>query len=235
MTIQTMRDFGIGEGQLFVGGRWVNSASAERREIAKPEGRDRRRRRRLRQRSKTPTARSPRRARPSRPGPPDADGARRDFFANWRTDRRERGALAQTSHRRRRQAHRRIAHRRPISHALLLRYAADSARRLQGEILPGEGRDGTDLDSARALRVVAGITAWNFPAALFARKVGPALVTGNTIVVKPHELTPLTTLMLGELSRSRRHSRGRPQRRRWRRPNASARISCRTRTPTSSR
>ena len=49
--------------------------------------------------------------------------------------------------------------------------------------------------------VVAGITAWNFPAALFARKVGPALVTGNTIVVKPHELTPLTTLVLGELSR----------------------------------
>jgi lactaldehyde dehydrogenase/glycolaldehyde dehydrogenase len=49
--------------------------------------------------------------------------------------------------------------------------------------------------------VVAGITAWNFPAALFARKVGPSLVTGNTVVIKPHELTPLTTLVLGELCR----------------------------------
>ena len=36
---------------------------------------------------------------------------------------------------------------------------------------------------------------------LFARKVGPALVTGNTIVVKPHKLMPLATLMLVELSR----------------------------------
>ena len=37
MTIQTMRDFGIGEGQIYVGGRWVNSASRERREIANPK------------------------------------------------------------------------------------------------------------------------------------------------------------------------------------------------------
>jgi hypothetical protein len=34
MTIQTMRDFGIGEGQIYVGGHWVDSASRERREIA---------------------------------------------------------------------------------------------------------------------------------------------------------------------------------------------------------
>src|ERR1700691_2900577 len=37
MTIQTMRDFGIGEGQLYIGGRWVDSASKERREIANPK------------------------------------------------------------------------------------------------------------------------------------------------------------------------------------------------------
>src|ERR1700760_2144512 len=37
MTIQTMRDFGIGEGQLYIGGRWVDSASAERREIENPK------------------------------------------------------------------------------------------------------------------------------------------------------------------------------------------------------
>jgi lactaldehyde dehydrogenase / glycolaldehyde dehydrogenase len=85
--------------------------------------------------------------------------------------------------------------------ALLLRYAAESARRLQGEILLGEGRDEQIWIQRVPYGVVAGITAWNFPAALFARKVGPALVTGNTIVVKPHELTSLTTLVLGKLSR----------------------------------
>ena len=85
--------------------------------------------------------------------------------------------------------------------ALLLSYAADSARRLQGEILPGEGPSEQIRIQRAPFGVVAGITAWNFPAALFARKVGPALVTGNTIVVKPHELTPLATLMLAELSR----------------------------------
>ena len=75
--------------------------------------------------------------------------------------------------------------------ALLLRHAAESARRLEGEILPGENRDEQIWIHRVPYEVVAGVTAWNFPAALFARKVGPALVTGNTIVVKPHELTPL--------------------------------------------
>ena len=37
MTIQTMRDFGIGEGQLYIGGRWVDSASRDRREIENPK------------------------------------------------------------------------------------------------------------------------------------------------------------------------------------------------------
>src|SRR4029077_4456175 len=37
MTIQTMRDFGIGEGQLYIGGRWVDSASRERREVENPK------------------------------------------------------------------------------------------------------------------------------------------------------------------------------------------------------
>ncbi len=67
--------------------------------------------------------------------------------------------------------------------------------------MPGEGPSEQIWIQRAPFGVVAGITAWNFPAALFARKVGPALVTGNTIVVKPHELTPLTTLMLAELSR----------------------------------
>ena len=49
------------------------------------------------------------------------------------------------------------------------------------------------------LGVVAAITPWNFPVILVANKLGPALVTGNTMVIKPAPTTPLTTLMLGEL------------------------------------
>lgn len=49
------------------------------------------------------------------------------------------------------------------------------------------------------LGVVAGIVPWNFPVVLAAKKIGPALLTGNTIVVKPSPYTPLTTLRIGEL------------------------------------
>jgi lactaldehyde dehydrogenase/glycolaldehyde dehydrogenase len=44
--------------------------------------------------------------------------------------------------------------------------------------------------------VVVGIIPWNYPAALFARKVAPAIMAGNTIVLKPHEDTPLAALAL---------------------------------------
>ncbi len=47
--------------------------------------------------------------------------------------------------------------------------------------------------------VVVAIIPWNYPAALFARKVAPALMAGNTIVVKPHEDTPLSSLALARL------------------------------------
>ena len=46
--------------------------------------------------------------------------------------------------------------------------------------------------------VVGAITPWNFPAAIFARKVAPAIMAGNAIVIKPHEDTPLAALALTE-------------------------------------
>jgi acyl-CoA reductase-like NAD-dependent aldehyde dehydrogenase len=49
------------------------------------------------------------------------------------------------------------------------------------------------------LGVVAAITPWNFPMVLLAVKIAPALLTGNTVVVKPAPTTPLTTLLLGEI------------------------------------
>ncbi|HEV2317607.1 MAG TPA: aldehyde dehydrogenase family protein [Thermoplasmata archaeon] len=49
--------------------------------------------------------------------------------------------------------------------------------------------------------VVVGITPWNFPAATVTRKIGPALVAGNTMVVKPSSATPLSTLRIAEAFR----------------------------------
>jgi lactaldehyde dehydrogenase / glycolaldehyde dehydrogenase len=47
--------------------------------------------------------------------------------------------------------------------------------------------------------VIVGIIPWNYPAALFARKVAPALMAGNTIVIKPHEDTPLSAIELAKI------------------------------------
>jgi len=57
------------------------------------------------------------------------------------------------------------------------------------------------IEHRTPLGVVAAITPWNFPVILLINKLGPALVTGNTLVVKPAPTTPLTTLLLGELCR----------------------------------
>ncbi|MCP1608032.1 aldehyde dehydrogenase [Pseudomonas citronellolis] len=72
-----------------------------------------------------------------------------------------------------------------------LDYMAEWARRLEGEVLTSD-RAGEHIFLLRKpLGVVAGILPWNFPFFLIARKMAPALLTGNTIVVKPSEETPI--------------------------------------------
>ncbi|WP_423820799.1 aldehyde dehydrogenase [Salinisphaera sp. SPP-AMP-43] len=71
-----------------------------------------------------------------------------------------------------------------------LDYMAEWARRIEGEIIESD-RPGEHMFLFRKpLGVVAGILPWNFPFFLIARKMAPALVTGNTIVIKPSEETP---------------------------------------------
>ncbi|WP_130730168.1 aldehyde dehydrogenase [Komagataeibacter xylinus] len=82
----------------------------------------------------------------------------------------------------------------------LIRFAAENVRRLEGNIIPGSRPGEKILIEKIPHGVVAGISAWNFPLALTARKLGPALAAGNTFVIKPHELTPLSTFALAELS-----------------------------------
>ncbi|WP_244635579.1 aldehyde dehydrogenase family protein [Chthonobacter albigriseus] len=83
---------------------------------------------------------------------------------------------------------------------LFLRYAAESARRIEGDIVPSDAPDEEVWIRRVPHGVVVGLTAWNYPAALTARKLGPALVAGNTFVLKAHEFTPLSGLMIAALA-----------------------------------
>jgi len=84
--------------------------------------------------------------------------------------------------------------------ALYLTYAAEEARRIAGDILPSDNPDEQVWIERVAHGVVVGLTAWNYPAALTTRKMGPALIAGNTIVLKSHEGTPLSAFEIAQLS-----------------------------------
>lgn len=84
--------------------------------------------------------------------------------------------------------------------ATFIEYACDNALTIEGDILPSDN-PGEKIYIHKVPRgVVVAITAWNFPLALAGRKIGPALVTGNAIVVKPTQETPLATLALGDIA-----------------------------------
>lgn len=98
-------------------------------------------------------------------------------------------------------------HGKPLTEAIgevegsigFLRYAAESARRIEGEILTSERQDEQTWLQRVPFGVVVGIVAWNFPLALAARKIGNALVTGNSMIIKPPSETPLTVMKFAEL------------------------------------
>lgn len=78
-------------------------------------------------------------------------------------------------------------------------YMAEWARRIEGEILQSDRPGETIYLYRKPIGVTAGILPWNFPFFLIARKMAPALITGNTIVIKSSEETPLTALDFAEL------------------------------------
>ncbi|WP_207890516.1 aldehyde dehydrogenase family protein [Rubrobacter taiwanensis] len=77
-----------------------------------------------------------------------------------------------------------------------LEHYAGLAKNLRGGYVPDLDRDTYGLIIKRPLGVVGAIVPWNFPTTLLANKLGPALVTGNVVVAKPAETTPLVTLRL---------------------------------------
>ena len=84
--------------------------------------------------------------------------------------------------------------------ASFIEFFAEEAKRINGETLPSPKADGRIMVLRQPLGVVAAITPWNFPAAMIARKVGPALAVGCTMVLKPAPETPFTALALAELA-----------------------------------
>src|SRR6185295_13928035 len=85
----------------------------------------------------------------------------------------------------------------------LFRYMAGWATKIEGNTIPISSGGGKVRYHAYTLRepvgVVAQIIPWNFPLLMAAWKLGPALATGCTVVLKPAEQTPLSALLLGEL------------------------------------
>ena len=78
------------------------------------------------------------------------------------------------------------------------RYYAGAPERLTGKTIPVAG--GVDMTFREPLGVVGLITPWNFPLTIASWKVAPALAAGNTIVLKPAELTPLTAVELEKIA-----------------------------------
>ena len=81
----------------------------------------------------------------------------------------------------------------------LLRYYAGWTTKIDGKVLPNSIPGMLTMARREPVGVVAAITPWNFPLLEVAYKLGPALATGCTIVVKPSELAPLSTLRLMQL------------------------------------
>lgn len=84
--------------------------------------------------------------------------------------------------------------------ASFIRWFAEECRRIDGDIIPGHQRDKRIFVLKQPIGVVGSITPWNFPNAMIARKVAPALASGCTFVGRPAELTPLSATVMAVLA-----------------------------------
>jgi phenylacetaldehyde dehydrogenase len=81
----------------------------------------------------------------------------------------------------------------------IFRYYAGWTTKLAGSVYPNSIGDMLSIGRREPVGVVAAITPWNFPLLEVAYKLGPALAVGCTVVVKPSELAPLSTIRLAQL------------------------------------
>ena len=81
-----------------------------------------------------------------------------------------------------------------------MEWFAEEAKRIYGDTIPGPSQDKRVVVIKQSVGVVACITPWNFPSAMLARKIAPALAAGCTVVCKPANETPLSAFVLAELA-----------------------------------
>ena len=84
--------------------------------------------------------------------------------------------------------------------ASFIEWFAEEAKRVYGDTIPSPWQDRRLVVIKQPIGVCAAITPWNFPAAMIARKAGPALASGCTMVSKPAESTPYSALALAVLA-----------------------------------
>lgn len=85
-----------------------------------------------------------------------------------------------------------------VRSAQCLRFYAVEGQSFTGEVFPNDDADMLVYSQREPLGVVTVITPWNFPVSIPARKIAPALITGNTVVFKPSSDAPLSGLRLAE-------------------------------------
>lgn len=81
-----------------------------------------------------------------------------------------------------------------------IQWFAEEAKRIYGDTIPGHQEDKRIVVLKQPVGVVASITPWNFPNAMIARKIGPALAVGCAVVARPASETPLSALAMAELA-----------------------------------
>jgi len=84
--------------------------------------------------------------------------------------------------------------------AAYIQWFAEEARRVYGDTIPSPWRDRRIMVTKQPIGVVGAITPWNFPSSMLARKIGPALAAGCTVVAKPASQTPYSALAWGILA-----------------------------------
>ncbi|WP_208353322.1 NAD-dependent succinate-semialdehyde dehydrogenase [Pseudaestuariivita rosea] len=84
--------------------------------------------------------------------------------------------------------------------ASFIEWFGEEAKRIYGDVIPQHQPDKRIVVIKQPVGVVGSITPWNFPNAMIARKVGPALAAGCSVVARPAELTPLSALAMAVLA-----------------------------------
>lgn len=84
--------------------------------------------------------------------------------------------------------------------AAYIKWFAEEGKRVYGDIIPAPMTDRRNLVTKQPVGIVGAITPWNFPSAMLARKLAPALAAGCVVVAKPAAETPLSALALAVLA-----------------------------------